>query len=84
MNSRHPFLDDVENDGDSEGAEDSVNGETGTNACDAENPRGGINSLSNINPETQKTLKFERNAHGGRFDAFIKSDKLWAEIEMQT
>ena len=29
-------------------------------------------------------MKFESDAHGVRFDAFLKSDKLWAEIEMQT
>ncbi len=45
---------------------------------------GGENAFANLTSETQKTLKFERDAHGVRFDAFIKSDKLWAEIEMQT
>lgn len=41
-------------------------------------------SLTILTSETQKTLKFEKDAHGVRFDAFIKSDQLWAEIEMQT
>ena len=45
---------------------------------------GGENALANLTSETQKTLKFEKDAHGVRFDAFIKSDQLWAEIEMQT
>ena len=34
--------------------------------------------------ETQRSLKFVRNMHGVRFDAFIKSQNIWAEIEMQT
>ncbi len=44
----------------------------------------GESSLTSLSSETQKTLKFEKDAHGVRFDAFIKSDQLWAEIEMQT
>ena len=34
--------------------------------------------------ETQKALKFGANIHGVRFDAFVESSKLWADIEMQT
>ena len=34
--------------------------------------------------KTQKTLKFTKDMHGVRFDAYIKSENLWAEIEMQT
>ena len=34
--------------------------------------------------ETQKTLTLEADAHGVRFDAFVASSKLWADIEMQT
>ena len=34
--------------------------------------------------EQQKSLKFDLDAHGVRFDAFAKNDKMWAEIEMQT
>ncbi len=34
--------------------------------------------------ETQKTLKLEADAHGVRFNAFVASSKLWADIEMQT
>ena len=38
----------------------------------------------NLSVETQKTLKLEADAHGVRFDAFVASSKLWADIEMQT
>ena len=34
--------------------------------------------------EQQKSLKFDLDAHGVRFDAFAKNDQMWAEIEMQT
>ena len=34
--------------------------------------------------ETQKTLKLGADVHGVRFDAFVESSKLWADIEMQT
>ena len=37
-----------------------------------------------LSVETQKTLKLEADAHGVRFDAFVESSKLWADIEMQT
>ena len=39
---------------------------------------------SGLYAETQKTLKFTKDMHGVRFDAYIKSENLWAEIEMQT
>ena len=38
----------------------------------------------NLSVETQKTLTLEADAHGVRFDAFVASSKLWADIEMQT
>ena len=41
-------------------------------------------SLENLSVETQKMLKLEADAHGVRFDAFVESSKLWADIEMQT
>ena len=41
-------------------------------------------SKDNIIIETEKTLRFPLNAHGVRLDAFIKSENIWAEIEMQT
>ena len=34
--------------------------------------------------KTQKTLKLGADVHGVRFDAFVESSKLWADIEMQT
>ena len=46
-----------------------------------------LNALFNetsVSVETQKTLKFDIDAHGVRFDAFMQSENLWAEIEMQT
>lgn len=70
MNSRHPFLDDIEGEDDVERADDGSGREKG--------------ALSDLTSEPQETLKFESDAHGVRFDAFLKSDKLWAEIEMQT
>ena len=33
--------------------------------------------------EQQKSLKLDLDAHGVRFDAYAKSEKMWAEIEMQ-
>ena len=37
-----------------------------------------------LTAETQKSLKFVKDMHGVRFDAYIKSENVWAEIEMQT
>ena len=34
--------------------------------------------------ETQKSLKFVKDMHGVRFDAYIRSENMWAEVEMQT
>ena len=34
--------------------------------------------------EQQKSLKLDLDAHGVRFDAYAKSEQMWAEIEMQT
>ena len=34
--------------------------------------------------DTQKTLKFSPDSHGVRFDAYIKGQDIWAEVEMQT
>ena len=38
----------------------------------------------NMSIKTQKTLKLGADVHGVRFDAFVESSKLWADIEMQT
>lgn len=37
-----------------------------------------------LSVETQKSLKFASDIHGVRFDAYIQSENMWAEIEMQT
>ena len=37
-----------------------------------------------LTSEPQKTMKFVPDMHGVRLDVYIKSDKAWAEIEMQT
>ena len=39
---------------------------------------------ASFSSEIQKSLKFVKDMHGVRFDAFIKSENTWAEIEMQT
>ena len=43
-----------------------------------------IDEDENLSVETQKTLKLGADVHGVRFDAFVESSKLWADIEMQT
>lgn len=47
----------------------------------ADNP---LFSNLELNAETQKTLKFDFGSHGVRFDTLITSEKIWAEVEMQT
>lgn len=37
-----------------------------------------------LNVDTQNSLKFGECSHGVRFDAYITSKDMWAEIEMQT
>ena len=37
-----------------------------------------------ITVETQKTLNMDYDSHGVRFDAYIRTEDIWAEIEMQT
>lgn len=37
-----------------------------------------------ITSEAQSAMKFAADMHGVRFDAYIKSDEAWADIEMQT
>ena len=54
MNSRHPFLDDIEGEDDVERADDGSGREKG--------------ALSDLMSEPQKTLKFESDAHGVRFE----------------
>ena len=39
--------------------------------------------LSNLSHQMQAALKFGSENHGVRFDAYVQSEELWAEIEMQ-
>ena len=74
--SDNPFVDNSEID---EEANESMD-ESDSSDKDSEQ----TDSLENLSVETQKTLKLETDAHGVRFDAFVASSKLWADIEMQT
>ena len=74
--SDNPFVDNSEID---EEANESMD-ESDSSDKDSEQ----TDSLENLSAETQKTLKLEADAHGVRFDAFVESSKLWADIEMQT
>ena len=74
--SDNPFVDNSEIDEDSDGNMNE------SDAVDKDSEQTG--SLEDLSVETQKTLKLEADAHGVRFDAFVESSKLWADIEMQT
>ena len=74
--SDNPFVDNSEID---EEANESMD-ESDSSDKDLEQ----TDSLENLSVETQTTLKLEADAHGVRFDAFVESSKLWADIEMQT
>ena len=74
--SDNPFVDNSEIDEDLDGNMNE------SDAVDKDSEQTG--SLENLSVETQKTLKLEADAHGVRFDAFVESSKLWADIEMQT
>ena len=74
--SDNPFVDNSEIDEDLDGNMNE------SDAVDKDSEQTG--SLENLSVETQKTLKLEADAHGVRFDAFVASSKLWADIEMQT
>ena len=74
--SDNPFVDNSEID---EEANESMD-ESDSSDKDSEQ----TDSLENLSVETQKMLKLEADAHGVRFDAFVASSKLWADIEMQT
>ena len=69
--SDNPFVDNSEIDDDA--SESSA----------SDNPSGQTEALENLSLETQKTLKLGADVHGVRFDAFVESSKLWADIEMQ-
>ena len=74
--SDNPFVDNSEID---EDADENIDE---SDAADKDS--GQTDALENLSVETQKTLKLETDAHGVRFDAFVASSKLWADIEMQT
>lgn len=40
--------------------------------------------FSALSSQVQAALKFSGEGHGVRFDAYVKSEDVWAEIEMQT
>ena len=74
--SDNPFVDNSAIDEEADGSTGESN--AGIDASEQ------ANLLENLSVETQKTLKLEADAHGVRFDAFVESSKLWADIEMQT
>ena len=74
--SDNPFLDNSAIDEENDGSASESDGNDDTSEQ--------TDALENLRVETQKTLKLEADAHGVRFDAFVASSKLWADIEMQT
>ena len=74
--SDNPFVDNSEID---EDADENIDE---SDAADKDS--GQTDALENLSVETQKMLKLDADAHGVRFDAFVESSKLWADIEMQT
>ena len=72
MKSQNPLID-----------EPTVGADTETDhaAASSGNPHTDTHALT---VETQKSLKFVKDMHGVRFDAYIKSENVWAEVEMQT
>ncbi len=73
--SDNPFVDnsEIEEDADGDVSESSA----------SDNASGQTDALENLSMETQKTLKLGADVHGVRFDAFVESSNLWADIEMQ-
>ncbi len=74
--SDNPFVDNSAIDEEEDGSMDE------SEAADKDSEQ--TDALENLRVETQKTLKLGTDAHGVRFDAFVESSKLWADIEMQT
>jgi len=70
MKSQNPLIDEP-----ADGAEEAANTETQANSV-----RSDTRALT---VETQKSLKFVKDMHGVRFDAYVKSENTWVEIEMQ-
>ena len=93
MKSPNPLIDEQT---DAEAALPSANGEKGCAQQEARGvgypsverashaapaaERDSCADASGLYAETQKTLKFTKDMHGVRFDAYIKSENLWAEI----
>ena len=71
MKSQNPLIDEP-----ADGAAEAAHTETQANSA-----RSDTRALT---VETQKSLKFVKDMHGVRFDAYVKSENTWAEIEMQT
>ena len=70
--SDNPFVDNAEIDEDATGSvSENCTGSGASEQADI---------LESLSIETQKTLKFGADVHGVRFDAFVESSKLWAEI----
>ncbi len=71
MKSQNPLIDEP-----AAGAEETANTETQLDSSRSD--------TRTLTVETQKSLKFVKDMHGVRFDAYVKSENTWAEIEMQT
>ena len=71
--SDNPFLDNsaIDEEADESAGESDGNDETSEQT----------NAFENLRVETQRTLKLEADAHGVRFDAFVESSKLWADMK---
>ena len=67
MKSQNPLIDEP-----ADGAAETVNTET-----QADSSRSDMCALT---VETQKSLKFVKDMHGVRFDAYVKSENTWAEM----
>ena len=72
MKSQNPLIDEPA---------DSADTETDHAAASSGNHHTDKHALT---VETQKSLKFVKDMHGVRFDAYVKSENTWVEIEMQT
>ena len=70
MKSQNPLIDAPTDD-----AEEAANTET--------QPDSARSDTRALTVETQKSLKFVKDMHGVRFDAYVKSENTWVEIEMQ-
>ena len=67
MKSQNPLIDEP-----ADGEEEAANTET--------QPSCARSDTRTLTVETQKSLKFVKDMHGVRFDAYIKSENVWAEV----